>query len=204
MALSKNFDHLFKILIVGDSCVDKSGMLEQFTDSSFSYPFVSTIGIDFKIKTIDLNGMKIKLQILDSTGQERFQNITTSYYRDAMGIMLVYDVTNPSSFDHVTQWLENIYKHASSDVLVMLIGNKCDEKNGRAVSKAWGEKVAADYSAIFNETSAKSNANIDKILNEMAEAILNNMQKQQQSKQNIIRFRHQEDSTIIEGRRNSC
>ncbi|ETE73053.1 Ras-related protein Rab-8B, partial [Ophiophagus hannah] len=98
-------------------------------------------GIDFKIRTIELDGKKIKLQIWDTAGQERFRTITTAYYRGAMGIMLVYDITNEKSFDNIKNWIRNIEEHASSDVERMILGNKSDMNDKRQVSKEKGEKV---------------------------------------------------------------
>lgn len=99
-------------------------------------------GIDFKIKTVELRGKKIKLQIWDTAGQERFHTITTSYYRGAMGIMLVYDVANEKSFDNIVKWLRNIDEHANEDVEKMILGNKCDMEDKRQVSKERGEGVS--------------------------------------------------------------
>ncbi|CAF4988266.1 unnamed protein product, partial [Rotaria socialis] len=106
--MAKAYDYLFKLLLIGDSGVGKTCVLLRFCDSAFSTTFISTIGIDFKIRTIDLDGRKIKLQIWDTAGQERFKTITTAYYRGAMGIMLVYDITSEKSFDNIKNWIRNI------------------------------------------------------------------------------------------------
>lgn len=103
-----------------------------------------SVGIDFKIRTIELDGKKIKLQIWDTAGQERFRTITTAYYRGAMGIMLVYDTTNEKSFENIKNWIRNIEDHASSDVEKMILGNKCDITERRQVSKERGEQVDFD------------------------------------------------------------
>ncbi|KAJ8538363.1 hypothetical protein K7X08_014903 [Anisodus acutangulus] len=96
-----DYDYLIKLLLIGDSGVGKSCLLLRFSDGSFTTSFITTIGIDFKIRTIELDGKRIKLQIWDTAGQERFRTITTAYYRGAMGILLVYDVTDESSFNRV-------------------------------------------------------------------------------------------------------
>ena len=101
----KSYDLLFKLLLIGDSGVGKTSIIFRFCDDHFATSNIPTIGIDFKIKTIDVGGKKIKLQIWDTAGQERFYTITTQYYRGAMGIMLVYDVTNAKSFDNVAIWI---------------------------------------------------------------------------------------------------
>jgi len=171
----KQYDLLFKLLLIGDSGVGKTCILYRFSDDAFNTTFISTIGIDFKIKTIELRGKKIKLQIWDTAGQERFHTITTSYYRGAMGIMLVYDITNVKSFDNIAKWLRNIDEHASEEVVKMILGNKCDMSDRRVVSKERGEKIAIDHQIRFLETSAKANINIDKAFYDLAEAILDKM-----------------------------
>uniref|UniRef100_A0A8C9DQE7 small monomeric GTPase n=1 Tax=Prolemur simus TaxID=1328070 RepID=A0A8C9DQE7_PROSS len=106
--MAKTYDYLFKLLLIGDSGVGKTCVLFRFSEDAFNSTFISTIGIDFKIRTIELDGKRIKLQIWDTAGQERFRTITTAYYRGAMGIMLVYDITNEKSFDNIRNWIRNI------------------------------------------------------------------------------------------------
>ncbi|XP_078101299.1 ras-related protein Rab-8B [Sander vitreus] len=159
--MAKTYDYLFKLLLIGDSGVGKTCLLFRFSEDAFNTTFISTIGIDFKIRTIELDGKKIKLQIWDTAGQERFRTITTAYYRGAMGIMLVYDITNEKSFDNIKNWIRNIEEHASSDVERMILGNKCDMNDKRQVSKERGEKLAIDYGIKFLETSAKSSLNVE-------------------------------------------
>ncbi|KAM4629687.1 ras-related protein Rab-8A isoform 2-T2 [Polymixia lowei] len=139
--MAKTYDYLFKLLLIGDSGVGKTCVLFRFSEDAFNSTFISTIGIDFKIRTIELDGKKIKLQIWDTAGQERFRTITTAYYRGAMGIMLVYDITNEKSFDNIKNWIRNIEEHASADVEKMVLGNKCDVNDKRQVSKERGEKA---------------------------------------------------------------
>nr|XP_006126789.2 ras-related protein Rab-8B [Pelodiscus sinensis] len=147
-------------------------------------PFVTKLnicfslpGIDFKIRTIELDGKKIKLQIWDTAGQERFRTITTAYYRGAMGIMLVYDITNEKSFDNIKNWIRNIEEHASSDVERMILGNKCDMNEKRQVSKEKGEKLAIDYGIKFLETSAKSSINVEEAFFTLARDIMTKLNR---------------------------
>ncbi|XP_077297525.1 RAS oncogene family member Rab10 [Arctopsyche grandis] len=168
----KTYDLLFKLLLIGDSGVGKTCILFRFSDDAFTTTFISTIGIDFKIKTIELRGKKIKLQIWDTAGQERFHTITTSYYRGAMGIMLVYDITDEKSFENIVKWLRNIDEHANEDVERMILGNKSDMEERRVVCKEKGESIGREYGIPFMETSAKANINIDRAFSELAEAIL--------------------------------
>ncbi|KAF7235861.1 Ras-related protein Rab-10 [Varanus komodoensis] len=143
------------------------------------------LGIDFKIKTVELQGKKIKLQIWDTAGQERFHTITTSYYRGAMGIMLVYDITNAKSFENISKWLRNIDEHANEDVERMLLGNKCDMDDKRVVPKTKGEQIAREHGIRFFETSAKANINIEKAFLTLAEDILRKTPVKEPNSENV-------------------
>ncbi|KAI4832864.1 hypothetical protein KUCAC02_015808 [Chaenocephalus aceratus] len=118
------YDYLFKLILIGDSSVGKTNLLLRFADDTGISS--CTIGVDFKIRTIELDGKTIKLQIWDTAGQERFRTITSSYYRGAHGIIVVYDVTDQESFNNVKQWLQEIDRNASENVNKLLVGNKCD------------------------------------------------------------------------------
>lgn len=133
----------------------------RFCDDSFTPSFITTIGIDFKIRIADLDGKKIKLQIWDTAGQERFRTITTAYYRGAMGIMLIYDVTDERSFNNIRNWIRNIDQYASEGVNKILIGNKCDDLERRVVERERGAELAREYGLKFMETSAKNNINVE-------------------------------------------
>lgn len=159
--MAKTYDYLFKLLLIGDSGVGKTCVLFRFSEDAFNATFISTIGIDFKIRTIELDGKKIKLQIWDTAGQERFRTITTAYYRGAMGIMLVYDITNEKSFENIKNWIRNIDLHSSTGVEKMILGNKCDLNDQRQVSKERGEELAIEYGVKFMETSAFASINIE-------------------------------------------
>jgi len=169
---SKDFDYLFKMLLIGDSGVGKSCLLLRFADDSFTENFVSTIGVDFKIKTFLLEGKKVKLQIWDTAGQERFQTITTSYYRGAHGLIIVYDVTSRQSFDNIKKWLDDVERHATNTIVKLLVGNKADLDSKRQVefqtAKAYAEKLGIPYL----ETSAKENVNVEKAFSLLATNII--------------------------------
>ncbi|KAM8761775.1 ras-related protein Rab-8B isoform X1 [Acanthopagrus latus] len=182
--MAKTYDYLFKLLLIGDSGVGKTCLLFRFSEDAFNTTFISTIGIDFKIRTIELDGKKIKLQIWDTAGQERFRTITTAYYRGAMGIMLVYDITNEKSFDNIRNWIRNIEEHASSDVERMVLGNKCDMNDKRQVSKERGEKLAIDYGIKFLETSAKSSINVEEAFFTLGRDIMTRLNRKMQNDNN--------------------
>lgn len=132
--------------------------------------------IDFKIKTVELGGKRVKLQIWDTAGQERFRTITTAYYRGAMGILLVYDVADERSFENVRGWMRNIEQHASSNVNKILIGNKCDvSEDKRVITKARGQALADEFGIPFFETSAKSSVNVNEAFMRIAGDIKNRL-----------------------------
>mmetsp|Transcript_5251 Transcript_5251/g.7903 ORF Transcript_5251/g.7903 Transcript_5251/m.7903 type:complete len:206 (-) Transcript_5251:129-746(-) len=163
MAPSDNpFDMQIKLLMIGDSGVGKTCLLLRYASDHFSQTFITTIGIDFKIKNIELDGKRVKLQIWDTAGQERFRTITTSYFRGAQGILLVYDVTDKKSFQSIRNWVAQIQQHADVHVNKILIGNKCDIESEREVSTEDGAQLAAEYGIQFFETSAKADINVEK------------------------------------------
>jgi len=164
-------DFLFKLLIVGESGVGKTCMLLQFADKRFEETFLSTIGVDFKVREIDVEGKKVKLQIWDSAGQERFRNITSSYYRNCGGIIIVYDITKQDTFVKVTEWIEEVRKYVPSSPL-LLVGNKCDLVDKRQVSKEEAQDLAKRLGLVFLETSAKTAENIDESFCAMAKQLI--------------------------------
>ncbi|GBP69781.1 Ras-related protein Rab-8A [Eumeta japonica] len=144
--MALDFSATYKLLVLGDSNVGKTCIVHRYCDERYYDVYISTIGIDFKQKIINLDGVPVKLQIWDTAGQERFRTLTTAYYRGAMGIILMYDITNLESFNHLSYWLRNIQEYASPDVIKVLVGNKCDvHENHRAVPKERGQKVSYDY-----------------------------------------------------------
>lgn len=161
MAAAAHFDMQIKLLMIGDSGVGKTCLLLRYANDSFSPTFITTIGIDFKIKNIELDGKRIKLQIWDTAGQERFRTITTSYFRGAQGILLVYDVTDRGSFNSIRNWVGQIQQHADVHVNKILIGNKCDIEEQRVVSFEEGKTLAKEYGIQFFETSAKNDMNVE-------------------------------------------
>nr|XP_020471639.1 ras-related protein Rab-3A-like [Monopterus albus] len=140
----QNFDYMFKILIIGNSSVGKTSFLFRYADDSFTPAFVSTVGIDFKVKTIYRNDKRIKLQIWDTAGQERYRTITTAYYRGAMGFILMYDITNEESFIAVQDWSTQIKTYSWDNAQVLLVGNKCDMEDERVVATERGQNSWAE------------------------------------------------------------
>jgi len=173
--MNPEYDYLFKLLLIGDSGVGKSCLLLQFADNTYTESYISTIGVDFKIKTIELDGKKIKLQIWDTAGQERFRTITAAYYRGAHGIIVVYDVTDQESFNNVRQWMTEIDRYASDNVNRLLVGNKCDLTTKKMIDYATAKELADSMGIAFLETSAKNSTNVEQAFLTMASEIKDRM-----------------------------
>jgi Ras-related protein Rab-1A len=195
--MNLDYDYLFKIIIVGDTGVGKSCVLLRFVDEAFTDSYISTIGVDFKIKTIELDGKTIKLQLWDTAGQERFRTITSSYYRGTNGVVLVYDVTDITSFNSIKQWLSEVERYASPNTLKLLIGNKSDLNHKRVIPYEQGLAYAKDLDIPFIETSAKNNNGIKEAFETMAREIKNkvsndsiNKKESNKAKIESINIRH--------------
>ena len=159
--MGPEYDYLFKLIIIGDSGIGKSCLLNRFSDDVYSEAYISTIGVDFKIRTIEVDGRVCKLQIWDTAGQERFRTITSSYYRGAHGIVLVFDITNPESFANCEMWLVEVQRYASEQVKIILVGTKSDLTEKRKVAFADAQEFAIKHGMEYIETSAKTATNVE-------------------------------------------
>lgn len=172
MSSAPLFDYLFKVVLVGDSGTGKSCITNRFVSNSFLQAHDTTIGVDFYVKILDLNGKKVKLQIWDTAGQERFRTIVPNYYRSSQGVILVYDCTDRRTFDHLLDWLREVDRYANEDADRVIVGNKSDAPPAsRAVDTATGKFFAENLGVSFYETSAKSGSNIEGLFMNLAESI---------------------------------
>ncbi|CAG2102788.1 unnamed protein product [Medioppia subpectinata] len=169
--MAKEYDHLFKLLIIGDSGVGKSSLLLRFADNTFSGSYITTIGVDFKIRTIEVDNEKVKLQIWDTAGQERFRTITSTYYRGTHGVIVVYDVTNGDTFANVKRWLHEIDQNCDV-VNRILVGNKNDDPNRKVVVTEDAQRFADQMGIQLFETSAKENINVEDMFNAITRMVL--------------------------------
>ncbi|XP_076121477.1 RAB3D, member RAS oncogene family, b isoform X1 [Alosa pseudoharengus] len=174
-AADQNFDYMFKLLIIGNSSVGKTSFLFRYADDSFTSAFVSTVGIDFKVKTVFRNNKRIKLQIWDTAGQERYRTITTAYYRGAMGFLLMYDITNQDSFSAVQDWATQIKTYSWDNAQVILVGNKCDLEDDRLIPTEDSQRLADELGFQFFEASAKDNINVKQVFERLVDVICEKM-----------------------------
>eukprot|EP01018_Ginkgo_biloba_P014244 Gb_03447 [translate_table: standard] len=157
----QKIDYVFKVVIIGDSAVGKSQLLSRFSRNEFSLESRATIGVEFQTRTIFIENRMIKAQIWDTAGQERYRAITSAYYRGALGALIVYDITKWHTFEHVPRWLEELRIHADSNIVIMLIGNKSDLENLRAVPTQDAKEYAEKEGLFFLETSALDATNVE-------------------------------------------
>ncbi len=184
----QGFDLQIKILTIGDSSVGKTCLLHRYTSHTFSSSSIPTVGIDFKIMNITIDGKRIKMQCWDTAGQERYRNITANYYRNAQGIMLVYDITNRRSFEAIDNWVEQIQVHAGDSLNKILVGNKCDQREERKVLLQDGQKLATKYDIPFFETSAKHGTNVDEAFYSIAKGVCDRVMENNESKAKTVRL----------------
>ncbi|XP_051142197.1 ras-related protein RABA4d-like [Andrographis paniculata] len=158
---NSKIDYVFKVVLIGDSAVGKSQLLARFARNEFSLESKATIGVEFQTKTLIIDQKTVKAQIWDTAGQERYRAVTSAYYRGAVGAMLVYDMTKRQSFDHMARWLEELRGHADKNIVIMLIGNKCDLGTLCAVPVEDAQEFAERENLYFMETSALEATNVE-------------------------------------------
>eukprot|EP00762_Andalucia_godoyi_P001902 ANDGO_06027.mRNA.1 Ras-related protein RABD2a len=172
------FHHVFKLIICGDSGVGKSCLLLRFTDDTFQHT-ESTIAVDFRTKAVVHrdSGMRIKLQIWDTAGQETFRSISRAYYRGAHGVMIVFDVTDERSFENVESWIQTVDVYAPNDVCRVLVGTKADFEDRRVVDYDRASKFAKERGIAYFETSALTGLNVEQAFHGLMAAIVDQVQK---------------------------
>lgn len=183
-----DYDYLIKFLALGDSGVGKTSFLYQYTDGKFNSKFITTVGIDFRERRVLYKsngpdgtagrGQKIHIQLWDTAGQERFRSLTTAFFRDAMGFLLLFDLTNEQSFLNVRNWMSQLQVHAyCENPDIVLCGNKCDLGDQRAVSEAEARELAEKYGISYFETSAANGHNVGNSVDVLLDLIMKRMER---------------------------
>lgn len=161
----------YKIVFLGDQSVGKTSIITRFMYDKFDSTYQATIGIDFLSKTMYLDDRVVRLQLWDTAGQERFRSLIPSYIRDSSVAVIVYDVTNPETFENAGKWIDEVRQERGDDVIVALVGNKTDLAEKRRVSREEGEAFAAQQKILFVETSAKAGLNIKALFRQLAQQL---------------------------------
>lgn len=166
--MSREYDYLFKLVIVGNSGVGKSSILLRYADDMFNETYLTTIGVDFKFKTINIEGKKVKMQIWDTAGQERFRTITSAYYKGADAIIMVYETPSSASFADIDRfWINEVESYAEKDVEMLLLGNKSDADK-KQVEYNQAKEYASKKGMEFFEVSAKNASNVASAFSKVA------------------------------------
>ena len=165
------FDVKYKIMVLGESKVGKTSLIKRYTKDQFGGVYLTTVGMDFQDKIIEIEDKKVRLQVWDTAGQERFRNVTKSYFQSSQGLVLVYDITDRESFENINFWMENVKKNAPENVKLILVGNKYDLANERKVTIEDGENKARNYNIKFFESSAKDGTNVNELFFYLANEI---------------------------------
>jgi Ras-related protein Rab-11A len=171
--MEDEYDIIFKVVIIGDSSVGKTGILSRYLTGEFSDQVKATVGVEFGTKKLTVKDHKTKIQIWDTAGQEKYRSITNAYYKGAKGSLIVYDISKRSTFDNVDRWVKEVKIMGESDMFLILIGNKSDLKDQREVSVDDGLQKAANLGIAFMETSAKTSINVDNSFYYIAENVVN-------------------------------
>ncbi|KAI9394280.1 hypothetical protein POPTR_005G073000v4 [Populus trichocarpa] len=174
---SQKIDYVFKVVLIGDSAVGKSQILARFARNEFSLDSKATIGVEFQTRTLVIDHKSVKAQIWDTAGQERYRAVTSAYYRGAVGAMLVYDITKRQTFDHIPRWLEELRSHADKNIVIILIGNKSDLEDQRAVPTEDVNEFAQKEGLFFLETSALQATNVESAFMTLLTEIFNIVNK---------------------------
>ena len=161
------YDMIFKIILIGDSSVGKTNIFTKYLHDEFDPDSKATVGVEFGTKNFKIEDYIIKVQIWDTAGQERYRSITNAYYKGVKGSLIVYDITNKESFDHIEQWLSELKTHGEENISIILLGNKSDLESNRQVTLEEGQKKAEFHKMAFMETSALNGDNIEKAFNEL-------------------------------------
>ena len=166
------FDEKIKIMVIGEIRVGKTALIKKYTSNTFAGNYLSTVGIDFQEKTLDIDGKKVRMQIWDTAGEERFRNIAKNYFVQANGFLIVYDISCKDSYEKVKFWYEQIKLNAPKNIKYILVGNKCDLEEIRVVQKEEGINLSKEYKCNFFETSAKEGINVNEIFQNLVDNII--------------------------------
>lgn len=199
--MSRQCDYIWKILFVGNSGVGKSSVMLRFINEEFKEDVSATIGVDFKLKYLKIGDVVHKLALWDTAGQERFRGLTSSYYKGANGVIVMYDVTDRKSFNEVDSWIQEVKNNCSCTPIFCIVGNKIDkrinnESNVNSVRIEEGKQLAMKHNCMFLETSARTNEGIEFLFKELANKLVSLQIKKQEKKTNYVHLESEEEKNF--------
>ena len=176
--MSKEYDYIMKLILIGDASVGKTNILNKYLKNEFDPNSKSTLGVELGTKNVKIDNKIIKVQIWDTAGQERYKAITSTYYKGAKGAIIVYDITRKLTFDNIDKWIADLKINGDENIMIFLVGNKSDLNNNREVSKDEGINKSEKYNVPFLETSALQGDNIDRVFEELIQSVyINNSEE---------------------------
>eukprot|EP00928_Gymnodinium_smaydae_P047702 TRINITY_DN31851_c0_g1_i1.p1 TRINITY_DN31851_c0_g1~~TRINITY_DN31851_c0_g1_i1.p1 ORF type:complete len:213 (-),score=38.19 TRINITY_DN31851_c0_g1_i1:97-735(-) len=168
---ASEFDGEYKVIVIGDAAAGKSCFFHQFLEKRYRAQSLTTIGAEFGAKTLTLQDQRVKLNVWDTAGQERYRAVTRAYFRGALGALILYDITSEASYGHLAEWLQDAQDQASEDIVIMIVGNKCDLADQRKVTFDRANTWAQDHNLMFLETSALTGENVQEVFHILATQI---------------------------------
>ena len=199
-----DIDFLLKVVIIGDSGVGKTNLLSRFSSNMFEENTRNTIGVDFSTHDIQINNKTVKVQFWDTAGQEKYRALSSAYYKNAHGAVIVYDITRKETFDSLNNWLAELREHSVKDIQIIILGNKSDLEAQRKVTIDDGRKLAQQQGLFFMETSAKLNGDdcVGKSFHVLLEEIITKMEKEEKT-ENKSDLGSVKTKTVLDKKRNN-
>jgi small GTP-binding protein len=179
----ENISTIVNIIVIGDASVGKTNLVSRFVNDKFNEDSKPTIGADFSTKLHIVNGKYVNVKFWDTAGQEKFKSIGTKFYKDANGVILVYDVTRKESYENLNKWVAEVKEKAPKDLSIMLLGNKIDLIGDKEVSTEDGKRFSEIYGYYFLETSAKNSTNVEKAFNLLIESASEKLLKESEDQE---------------------
>lgn len=200
----EDYDEKIKLMIIGDSSVGKTSLLKKYCKNEFSNSYIITVGIDFQVKILDINNKKIKIQIWDTAGEERYRVVAKNYFNTSDGFIIMYDITNRDSFDNISNWVEQIRDSTPNYKKSVIFGNKSDLNKLRNVQINEGKELAANNNFKFFETSAKDGINLKEGIESLVKDVLKDIDSIKIKRRNTTSLREKKKNNVKKKVKEPC